>query len=263
MTGAGAVLTLVLVPWAAGSVVTAAWSQTWGVITRGHFRIVGWSVLILAVMGTFTSFAATLDAPGGGSQRLLALLFAGACGVYLVAQYSQSDPTAATFGYAAGGVGLVALVAMAGLLDGWPIFLSATGVVLGAGLLGAVTNGMLLGHWYLNQPGLKPWALQRLTMLGLIVAAGAAAVGGISATRLIGAPTEGAALGLPGFGQDLGPVFFFVWLGLVLFTGAVVYMARRCVTIRSIQSATGLYYVAILTAGVAEFLVRYLMVNAT
>jgi hypothetical protein len=47
-----------------------------------------------------------------------------------------------------------------------------------------------------------------------------------------------------------------------VFTGAVVWMARRCIQIRSIQSATGLYYVAILTAGVAEFVLRYLMLNA-
>jgi hypothetical protein len=47
-----------------------------------------------------------------------------------------------------------------------------------------------------------------------------------------------------------------------VFTGVVSWMARRCVRIRSIQSATGLFYVAILTAGVSEFLVRYLMVNA-
>jgi hypothetical protein len=56
--------------------------------------------------------------------------------------------------------------------------------------------------------------------------------------------------------------FFIVWLVLLGFTGAVVWGARRCVKIRSIQSATGLYYVALLTAGVSEFLVRYLMVNA-
>jgi hypothetical protein len=42
----------------------------------------------------------------------------------------------------------------------------------------------------------------------------------------------------------------------------VVALARRCVAIRSIQSATGLMYVALLTAGVAELLVRYLMLNA-
>jgi hypothetical protein len=262
MTGAGAVLTLVLMPWAAGSVAAGAWSQTWGVITRGHFRIVAWCALALAGMATFASFAATLGVEGGGSQRMLSLIFLGACAIYVLAQYSQSDPTAATIGYVAGGVGIIALIATAGLLDGWPISISAAGVVIGAGLLGAVTNGMLLGHWYLNQPGLKPWALERLTTLGLVVSAGTAALGIVSASRLIGAPTEGAALGLPGFGENLAPAFFFIWLALVTFTAGVIYMARRCVTIRSIQSATGLYYVAILTAGVAEFLVRYLMVNA-
>lgn len=263
MTGAGAVLTLVLLPWAAGSVATAAWSQTWGVVTRGHFRIVAWSVVGLAVMGAFSGFSATPGIEGGDTVRILALLFVAASAVYLLAQYSQSDSTAATVGYVAGGVGAVGLLASAALLDSWPILLSGAGVILGAGLLGAVTNGMLLGHWYLNQPGLKPWALQRLTTLGLIVTGAATVLGVLSARRLIEAPTEGAALGLPGFGRDLGPAFFFIWLALVIFTGAVVYMARRCVAIRSIQSATGLYYVAILTAGVAEFLVRYLMVSAS
>jgi hypothetical protein len=82
-----------------------------------------------------------------------------------------------------------------------------------------------------------------------------------SAGRLTDATTEGAVLGLPGFGEDFGLYFFFIWLVLVVFSGVIVWMARRCVNIRSIQSATGLYYVGILTAGVAEFLVRYLMLN--
>jgi hypothetical protein len=122
---------------------------------------------------------------------------------------------------------------------------------------------MLLGHWYLNQPGLKPWALARITTAGIIVTAFSGIIGLAGTGKLVGAPTEGAALGLPGFGQDLGPAFFFIWLALVVFTGAVLYGVKRCIAIRAIQSATGLYYVAILTAGVAEFLVRYLMVNAT
>ena len=71
-----------------------------------------------------------------------------------------------------------------------------------------------------------------------------------------------AALGLAGFGESFGVAFFVVWLGLIALTGVVSAMARRCVTIRSIQSATGLFYVALLTAVVSEFLVRYLMLNA-
>jgi hypothetical protein len=60
----------------------------------------------------------------------------------------------------------------------------------------------------------------------------------------------------------VGPAFFVVWLALMGFTAVVLWMARRCVQIKSIQSATGLYYIGILTAGTSEFLVRYLMVNA-
>jgi hypothetical protein len=121
---------------------------------------------------------------------------------------------------------------------------------------------MLLGHWYLNQPGLKPWALARLTALSLVAAGASAATGVVAAGRLSDAATEGAVLGLPGFGQSFGTAFFVLWLALIAFTGLLVWLARRCVQIRSIQSATGLYYVALLTAGVSEFVVRYLMVHA-
>jgi hypothetical protein len=122
---------------------------------------------------------------------------------------------------------------------------------------------MMLGHWYLNQPGLKPWALARLTTLAL----GATVVSGLlglgAAGFLTSASTEGAVLGIPGFGDSFATPFFVIWLSLVVFTGVVVLAARKCVRIKSIQSATGLYYVALLTAGVAEFLVRYLTVNVT
>jgi hypothetical protein len=119
----------------------------------------------------------------------------------------------------------------------------------------------LLGHWYLNQPGLKPWALARLTALTLGAVAASGATGLFAAGRLSDAATDGAVLGLPGFGQSFGIAFFLLWLVLIAFTGVLVWMARRCVQIRSIQSATGLYYVALLTAGVSEFVVRYLMVH--
>jgi high-affinity Fe2+/Pb2+ permease len=85
----------------------------------------------------------------------------------------------------------------------------------------------------------------------------------VAVGRLSDATTEGAVLGLPGFGESFGWIFYGVWVTLLVFTGVAVWGARRCITIRSIQSATGLYYVALLTAGVSEFLVRYLMVSST
>ena len=51
-------------------------------------------------------------------------------------------------------IGLVGLVA-GGVHAGSPVWLTVARVVAGAAFLGAVTDAMLLGHWYLVQPGLK------------------------------------------------------------------------------------------------------------
>lgn len=263
MRGAEGVLTLCLLSWSTGAIAGAAWTQSWKVVTRGHFKIVAWCGLGLAIMAAIASVAATVDVADPGPVTVLTVIFVIGAALYLIVQYSQSDETAAFVGYAVAGLGVLALLATGALLDEWSLLLAGPGLIAGAALWGATTNGMLLGHWYLNQPGLKPWALARLTTFGLIASGASALLGVVVASRLIGAPTEGAALGLPGFGANLGPAFFWIWLALVAFTAVVIYAARRCVNIRSIQSATGLYYVAILTAGVAEFLVRYLMVHST
>ena len=257
MRGAGAVATIVLCCWAVGLVAGAAWTQSWKVVKRGHFRITAWSALILATLGA----VAGVSSSHHGHAGHWAVAFAVASLAYVAVQYRATDGAAALIGALASLIGLVALIALADALEEWSVVISGLGLITGAALLGAVTNGMLLGHWYLNQPGLQTWALSRLTVAGMGVTAASAVAGALGASKLIDAPTEGAALGLPGFGNDFGPAFFFIWLALVLFTGAILYMVKRCIDIRSIQSATGLYYVAILTAGVAEFLVRYLMVD--
>lgn len=261
MTGAGAVAAIVLLAWAVGLVAGSTWVQTWGVVRRGHFRIVGWVAVATGALAALASLPATDLVAGGSAQRVMVLLFLAAAVVHLATQY-RAEATATIVGGVTSVVGALALVLTAGLLAEWSPALSIPALLVGAALLGLVTNGMLLGHWYLNQPGLKPWALARLTTAALVATGLSGLTGIVSAGQLVSSPTEGAALGLPGFGSDLGPAFYFVWIGLVAFTGAVLFGARRCISIRSIQSATGLYYVAILTAGVAEFLVRYLMVGS-
>jgi hypothetical protein len=259
VNGAGAVAGLVALEWAAGWIAVAAWTQSWSVVRRGHFRIVAWGTLFAAALALVTGGGD----PDSGLLRGLLIAFCASTLLYLIVQYSRTDLPGVVVGSGAGLAGGAALVVAAGRVDEWPLLLAAAGLLAGAALLGAVTNGMLLGHWYLNQPGLKSWALARLTLLGLVVTALSILAGLAGAGRLSSAETEGAVLGIPGFGDSFGAVFLAVWILLVGFTGAVVWMARRCIAIKSIQSATGLYYVALLTAGVAEFVVRYLMVNAS
>ncbi|MEZ5343020.1 MAG: hypothetical protein R2706_16725 [Acidimicrobiales bacterium] len=58
-------------------------------------------------------------------------------------------------------LGVVGLVA-AGISAGDPAWLQVARMLVGAAFLGAVTDGMLLGHWYLVQPGLKRAPLTEL-----------------------------------------------------------------------------------------------------
>ena len=258
MSGAEAVLALVLVEWTGGLLGAAGWSQSWSVVRRGHFKIIAWTAIALA-LGAYFSFGSSTSEGSFTTPALVALI--GCSVLYLAAQYVRTEMVGAVVGVAGGVAAAVALVGASTLLP-WTPWLAALGLIAGMLLLGGVTNGMLLGHWYLNQPGLKPWALGRLTDATLIGIVVAVVLGLVSADKLSNASTEGAVMGLPGFGESFSLVFFMAWLAIAALTAAVVWMARRCVRIKSIQSATGLYYVALLTAGVSEFLVRYLMVNA-
>jgi hypothetical protein len=262
VTGAGAVVALVMLEWTIGTLAAAAWTQSWNVVKRGHFRIVAWCAIVIGILAVFANKAAIAEIEDPGTQPALVIGLAVGATLYLVVQYSRTDLPGTVVGAVAAGTGIAALVATSGLLEDWPSVVAAVELIAGAALLGAVTNGMLLGHWYLNQPGLKPWALARLTQLALVSVAASGFLGIVVVGKLASAETKGAVLGIPGFGESFGVAFFVIWLVLLAFTGAVVWGARRCVKIKSIQSATGLYYVALLTAGVSEFLVRYLMVNA-
>jgi hypothetical protein len=261
VSGAGAVAALVLLEWAVGWVAVAAWTQSWSVVRRGHFRILGYGAVALSLAAFFIDRMAVDDT--GLFRQTSFIVFVVATFLFLGAQYGRTDAAGVVAGSLAGVSGAVALYAAARDMSAWAAPLAFSEVLAGAALLGAVTNGMLLGHWYLNQPGLKPWALARLTKLCLSASILTGLAGFTAAGKLAGAETQGSVLGLPGFGESFGVVFFITWAVLIVFTGAIVWMVKRCIDIRSIQSATGLYYVALLTAGVSEFMIRYLMVNAT
>ena len=260
MTGAGSVLALVLTEWTAGWVGAAAWTQSWGVVRRGHFRITAWIVVVLAGLASFSVESAV---PSGDVSLTLSLVTTGLCALYLIAQYLRSD----VVGVVAGGCAAVAGGATLVSHERSHLRVGSGPRCAGADRRSRPTRRGDERHdarTLVPEPtGPEPWALARLTQLSVGGVAASGILGLVAVGRLTSASTEGAVLGFSGFGDDFGVVFFVIWLLLLGFTGVVVWAARRCVKIRSIQSATGLYYVAILTAGVSEFLVRYLMVNAS
>ncbi|HUP84204.1 MAG TPA: hypothetical protein VM143_00930 [Acidimicrobiales bacterium] len=154
---------------------------------------------------------------------------------------------------AVGAVGLVAAgVASAGAAaDAGEVVVAVLRTSVGAAFLGAVTDAMLLGHWYLVQPGLARGPLNELNRwLALIW------------------PFEVAALLLPtgmlsvlsgtvddGYGGLLG----WFWIACAVTTIVLTLVTAAALKERAysaVMAATGLLYLAILTAFGTDLVAR-------
>jgi hypothetical protein len=150
-------------------------------------------------------------------------------------------------------VGLVALVGAADA-GGGPFALMVARVLVGALFLGLVTDAMLLGHWYLVQPGLSRDSIKELVRLIVVVW-----------------PFEILVLLLPtGMISVLGGTIDDGYGGLLgwicalsaLTTVALALLAKRALDepyYSAVMATTGLLYLAILTAFGTDVLARALL----
>jgi hypothetical protein len=148
---------------------------------------------------------------------------------------------------AIGAVGLIA----AGIGAGGNDAVAVLRTLVGAAFLGAVTDAMLLGHWYLVQPGLPRKLLNEI----------------VSALGWIW-PVEVIVLLLPtgmvsvlrgtvddGWGGTLG----WMWVACAITTIVLVMVTRAALKERAysaVMAATGLLYLAILTAFGTDLVAR-------
>ena len=147
-------------------------------------------------------------------------------------------------------IGFVGLIA-AGTHAGHPELLAVVRTLVGAAFLGSVTDAMLLGHWYLVQPGLARGPLLELVRwVGVIwpleIAAMLWPTGMVSV--LNGSIDDGYA-GLLGW----------FWVACALTTIALVVVTRAALRERAysaVMAATGLLYLAILTAFGTDLVAR-------
>jgi len=154
-------------------------------------------------------------------------------------------------------VGLPGLVA-AGVAAGDPVGLSIARVVVGAVFLGAVSDAMLLGHWYLVQPGLA-----RRPLLELVRWTGL--VWPLEVIVLVW-PT-GMLSVLAGTVDDgWGGMLGWFWVACVVTTIGLVVVTRAALRERyysAVMAATGLLYLAILTAFGTDLVARAVLAGAT
>ncbi len=135
-------------------------------------------------------------------------------------------------------------------------------------LLGSVLIGMILGHTYLNVPGLSIGHLQRVSVLFMAAVAARLAVASVSLAR--GGSALGPTLALlfhdghSPLPDNAGDPFLLVFVLVHVLAGMVVpavlaIMVWRTAAIASTQSATGILYVALVLVIMGELASRYLL----
>lgn len=150
-------------------------------------------------------------------------------------------------------VGLIGVVA-GGLDAGDPAGLAVARTVIGAFFLGAVTDAMLLGHWYLVQPGLARGPLLEL----------------VRWTGLLWLPELVVMLWPTGMGSVLSGtiddgyngLLGWFWVACVVTTAGLVVLARAALRERfysAVMAATGLLYLGILTGFGMDLVARVLL----
>ncbi len=150
-------------------------------------------------------------------------------------------------------VGLIGVVA-GGFDAGDPAALAVARTVIGAFFLGAVTDAMLLGHWYLVQPGLARGPLLEL----------------VRWTGLLWLPELVVMLWPTGMGSVLNGsiddgyngLLGWFWVACVVTTAGLVVLARAALRERfysAVMAATGLLYLGILTGFGMDLVARVLL----
>ena len=208
----------------------------------------GYSKLLRGVFGSLAIFAV---AAGFFFDKVLIRELAGiAVALIAFATLAKKSSKFDLVAVAIGAVGLVASV----VANNSANFVDLLRVVVGAAFLGAVTDLMLLGHWYLVQPGMTRKLLNELTN-----------------TLLIIWPLEIAVMLLPtgmisvlngtiddGWNGILG----YFWVGCAALTGVLAWFTRAALKERSysaVMAATGLSYLAILTAFGTDLVARAIL----
>lgn len=138
---------------------------------------------------------------------------------------------------------------------------------LSGGLVtGSVTMAMVLGHYYLNIPGLPSRHLERLTLLCMAALGARAVILGtnLAIHRSVWLPLAGLLAGGDFAGDTALDPFAAVLLLLQVLAGILVpfvfcLMAWRSAKIASTQSATGILYVALIVVMMGELAGRSLV----
>ncbi len=204
----------------------------------------GYSKLLRATYGVLAALGV---AAGFYFDRVLIREVAGvAVAVVALATFARRESRTDLIAVAIGAIGLLGSVVAnsGGVVD-------LLRVLVGAAFLGAVTDLMLLGHWYLVQPGMTRKLLNELTNAVLFIWP-------LEVVVMI-LPTGMISVLNGSIDDGWNGILGYFWLGCATLTGVLVVFTRAALKERSysaVMAATGLSYLAILTAFGTDLVAR-------
>ena len=253
MTGVAGVMALVLAETVAGATLFLWVSPLWNEVKRGFFKLIGAILTLLAVLTWFSVDAAVVGRfSSGDALRVSTLVATAATTLWTVSLFARQQAIARVLGLLSVPAWLAVLIWMGGA--GRQSFgLALFQLAAGAALLGATTDGLLLGHWYLTDRKLPRGPINRMTTI-LIVSVAVAAVAVISAgfSGVEASTTINPLL-------TAGALAPWIALGMVVATALIAGFVRAVLKgerASAVQSATGFYYLAVVTAFTAEVAVK-------
>jgi len=254
VNGPAGVMALVLAESAAGGAGFLFLTPLWGEVRPGFFLLTGAVVLALAA-GTAATAAGAYDPSNAGAGRLAAVLSAALAGAtlgWLALLLARLRLAARTLGIVTVPLAVVMLMALA-RTTGQSFGLSAFQLLAGALFAGAVLDGLLLGHWYLTDRKLTRAPINRMAwlLIGAVVVEAAAVIAGFGSGNSPGGSASKSLNPL----LTLGGSASWIAIGMVACTGLIAAFIR--LTLRgtrptAVQSATGFFYLAVITALIAE-----------
>jgi hypothetical protein len=251
-------LSSVLLQWAAGGLL-GLWvtgrhrllGVGYGWLVRASFGVIAMGGIAAGIAADDRGVGATVRNVGGIVMVVIVVISV----ANSVVRRLEPDRIPPELDLAAAIAGFVSLFGAAAVLGG-PFALTAARLVVGAIFLGFVTDAMLLGHWYLVQPGLTREPLKELVRLAAIawpieVALLLVPIGMVSV--LNGTIDDG-------YGGLLG----VTWIVSALTTIVLLWVAWKALAepyYSAVMAATGLLYLAILTAFGTDVLARALLAS--
>jgi len=250
VNGPAAVLALVLAETAAGAAGFLFLTPLWTEVKRGFFYLTGAVVLLLSLGA---AGAARSGIQNGSAGMWAALALSGVTLVWLLLMRFRAERAARILGVASVGLALAMLLLFA-RDTGEGMAVSSFQLIAGALFTGAVLDGLLLGHWYLTDRKLTRGPINRMTLLlivAVLIEAGAVLAGGVSkANTDVISPTTSLSPLLTVSGNATWIAF-----GMVACTGLIAAFIRAALKgtrPQAVQSATGFFYLAVITAFTAE-----------